>query len=83
MQNISLNKYNDSLVQTLDKSNDFESLVISEPLAEENDDRMTLPGHLAFFGLSKEPFRLTPNRKFFFRSSEHASVLEVVRYGIR
>ncbi|MCF6289426.1 MAG: AAA family ATPase [Desulfobacterales bacterium] len=39
--------------------------------------------HLAFFGLSEEPFLLTPNRRFFFRSAGHNAILRVVRYGIR
>ena len=39
--------------------------------------------HLAFFGLNEEPFLLTPNRRFFFRSAGHNAILQVVRYGIR
>lgn len=39
--------------------------------------------HLAFFGLTEEPFQLTPNRDFFFKSAGHTAVLEVMRYGIQ
>ncbi|OGQ94094.1 MAG: hypothetical protein A2521_05495 [Deltaproteobacteria bacterium RIFOXYD12_FULL_57_12] len=39
--------------------------------------------HLAFFGLTEEPFQLTPDRRFFFGTSGHNTILEVVRYGIR
>lgn len=42
-----------------------------------------LSQHLAYFGLTEEPFQLTPNRRFFFKSSCHNATLEVVRYGIR
>ena len=38
--------------------------------------------HLAFFGLTEEPFQLTPNRDFFYKSAGHTAVLEVMRYGI-
>lgn len=38
--------------------------------------------HLAFFGLSEEPFQMTPNRDFFYRADGHISTLEVVRYGL-
>ncbi len=38
--------------------------------------------HLAFFGLSEEPFQMTPNRDFFYQAPGHLSTLEVVRYGM-
>lgn len=47
------------------------------------DKNQPPPKHLEFFGLSEEPFQLTPNRNFFFRAAGHVAVLEVVRYGIK
>ena len=38
--------------------------------------------HLHFFGIQEEPFRLTPDRDFFFPSRAHAAVAEVIRYGL-
>lgn len=38
--------------------------------------------HLHFFGIREEPFRLTPDRDFFFPSRAHAAVAEVIRYGL-
>lgn len=38
--------------------------------------------YLAFFGLNDHPFRLTPDTKYFFPSSKHKAVLDVIRYGI-
>ncbi len=39
--------------------------------------------YLSFFGLMDHPFRLTPDTKYFFPSSKHKAVLEVMRYGIQ
>ncbi|MEJ5299996.1 MAG: AAA family ATPase [Thermodesulforhabdaceae bacterium] len=42
-----------------------------------------MPGdYLSFFGLSDHPFRLTPDTRYFFPSSKHKAVLEVMKYGI-
>lgn len=38
--------------------------------------------YLTFFGLVDHPFRLTPDTKYFFPSSKHKTVLDVIRYGI-
>ncbi len=38
--------------------------------------------HLRFFGIEEEPFRLTPDRDFYFPSRSHSAVTEVVRYGL-
>jgi len=38
--------------------------------------------HLTFFGLNEEPFRLTPDRNFFYPSANHTAVREVLRFGI-
>ncbi|MEN8256672.1 MAG: AAA family ATPase [Thermodesulfobacteriota bacterium] len=38
--------------------------------------------HLSFFGIKEEPFRLTPDRDFYFPSRSHSAVAEVVRYGL-
>ena len=38
--------------------------------------------HLTFFGLKEEPFRMTPDRDFFFPSAHHTSISEVVHYGL-
>ncbi len=38
--------------------------------------------HLSFFGIKEEPFRLTPDRDFYFPSRSHSTVAEVVRYGL-
>ncbi|MCX7823435.1 MAG: AAA family ATPase [Syntrophobacterales bacterium] len=38
--------------------------------------------YLHFFGLSDYPFRLTPDTKYFFPSSRHKTVLEVIKYGL-
>jgi len=38
--------------------------------------------HLTFFGLHEEPFRMTPDRDYFFPSSQHSSISEVVHYGL-
>ncbi len=38
--------------------------------------------HLTFFGIKEEPFRLTPDRDFYFPSRAHSTVAEVIRYGL-
>ena len=38
--------------------------------------------HLAFFGIKEEPFKLTPDRDFYFPSPAHKTVSEVLRYGL-
>ncbi|MCK5608716.1 AAA family ATPase [Candidatus Pacearchaeota archaeon] len=38
--------------------------------------------HLTFFGLNEEPFRMTPDRDYFFPSGQHTSISEVVHYGL-
>lgn len=38
--------------------------------------------HLEFFGFSEDPFRLTPDRDFFFPSREHTAMAEAVRFGL-
>lgn len=38
--------------------------------------------HLNFFGIKEEPFRLTPDRDFYFPSRAHSSVADVIRYGL-
>ena len=38
--------------------------------------------HLTFFGLQEEPFRMTPDRDYFFPSGQHTSISEVVHYGL-
>jgi general secretion pathway protein A len=38
--------------------------------------------HLTYFGLQEEPFRLTPDRNFYYPSSCHTAVREVVRFGL-
>lgn len=39
--------------------------------------------YLSFFGLNDHPFRLTPDTKYFFPSSRHKTVLDVIKYGIQ
>jgi len=39
--------------------------------------------YLSFFGLNDHPFRLTPDTRYFFPSSKHKAVLEVIKYGIQ
>jgi general secretion pathway protein A len=38
--------------------------------------------HLDFFSLNEEPFRMTPDRDYFFPSAQHTSISEVVHYGL-
>ena len=38
--------------------------------------------HLEFFGLREDPFRLTPDRDFYFPARGHAAMLEAVRFGL-
>jgi general secretion pathway protein A len=38
--------------------------------------------HLNFFGIKEEPFRLTPDRDFYFPSRSHSTVADVIRYGL-
>lgn len=37
---------------------------------------------LSFFGLNEYPFRLTPDRDFYFPSAEQCAIAEVVKYGL-
>ncbi len=37
---------------------------------------------LSFFGLNEYPFRLTPDREFYFPSAEQCAIAEVVKYGL-
>ncbi len=39
--------------------------------------------HLSFFGLTEDPFKLTPDRDFYFPSASHTAVSEVVRFGLQ
>ena len=39
--------------------------------------------YLRFFGLKDEPFRLTPDTKYFFPSRSHRAALEVLKYGLK
>lgn len=38
--------------------------------------------HLEFFGLQEDPFRLTPDRNYYFPTKGHAGLREVIRYGL-
>ena len=38
--------------------------------------------HLEFFGFSDDPFRLTPDRDFYFPARGHAAMAEAVRFGL-
>lgn len=38
--------------------------------------------HLQFFGLREDPFRLTPDRSFYFPTKGHTALREVIRYGL-
>ncbi|MFA7382161.1 MAG: AAA family ATPase [Desulfurivibrionaceae bacterium] len=38
--------------------------------------------HLDFFGLREDPFRLTPDRNFYFPTRGHTALGEVIRYGL-
>lgn len=38
--------------------------------------------HLKYFGITEDPFRLTPDQDFYFHSRTHNQVAEVVRYGL-
>lgn len=37
---------------------------------------------LSFFGLNEYPFRLTPDREFYFPSAEQCAIAKVVKYGL-
>ncbi|MFC1524602.1 ExeA family protein [Thermodesulfobacteriota bacterium] len=39
--------------------------------------------HLAFFGFTDNPFRMTPDRDFYFPSANHTAIGEVIRFGIQ
>lgn len=38
--------------------------------------------YLAYWGLTEEPFRLTPDREFYYASETHKAVEETIRYGV-
>lgn len=38
--------------------------------------------HLAHFGFKEEPFRMTPDRDFYFPSSNQTAISEVIRFGL-
>jgi general secretion pathway protein A len=38
--------------------------------------------HLTYFGFTDDPFRLTPDRDFFYPSVNHTALVEVVRFGL-
>ncbi|MFZ5774316.1 MAG: ExeA family protein [Thermodesulfobacteriota bacterium] len=38
--------------------------------------------HFTCFGLREDPFRITPDRGFYFPSRNHTAVREVIRYGL-
>ncbi|MCK5404451.1 MAG: AAA family ATPase [Desulfobulbaceae bacterium] len=38
--------------------------------------------HLSFFGFTDNPFRLTPDRDFFFPSANHTAVGDVIKFGL-
>ncbi len=38
--------------------------------------------YLSFFGIKEEPFRLTPDREFYYPSLAHNTVSDVLRYGL-
>lgn len=38
--------------------------------------------HLAHFGFKEEPFRMTPDRDFYFPSENQTSICEVIRFGL-
>jgi general secretion pathway protein A len=38
--------------------------------------------HLEFFGLQDDPFRMTPDRNYYFPTKGHAALREVIRYGL-
>lgn len=38
--------------------------------------------HFAIFGLREDPFRITPDRHFYYPSRNHTAVREVIRYGL-
>ena len=39
--------------------------------------------YLNFFGFSDEPFRMTPDRAFYFPSANHTALIETIRFGLR
>jgi general secretion pathway protein A len=39
--------------------------------------------HLEFFGLQDDPFRMTPDRNYYFPTKGHAALREVIRYGLQ
>lgn len=38
--------------------------------------------YLSYWGLSEEPFRLTPDREFYYASQKHKAVEETIRFGV-
>lgn len=38
--------------------------------------------YLAYWGLTEEPFRLTPDREFYYASPKHQAVEETIRFGV-
>ncbi|MFH1021083.1 MAG: AAA family ATPase [Pseudomonadota bacterium] len=38
--------------------------------------------YLEFFGLQEDPFRMTPDRNYYFPTKGHAGLREVIRYGL-
>ena len=38
--------------------------------------------HLAYFGFKEEPFRMTPDRDFYFPSTNQTAISEVIRFGL-
>jgi general secretion pathway protein A len=38
--------------------------------------------HLDFFGFHDQPFRMTPDRDFFYASGKHSSLAETIKFGI-
>lgn len=38
--------------------------------------------YLAYWGLTEEPFRLTPDREFYYASQKHKAVEETIRFGV-
>ena len=39
--------------------------------------------YLEFFGLQEDPFRMTPDRNYYFPTKGHAALREVIRYGLQ
>ncbi len=39
--------------------------------------------HLAYFGFNDDPFRMTPDRDFFYASGNHTSLAETIKFGLK